>query len=52
MEDYYRDKQSGAIVTEQEMINSVDEDDQLDSFYLIGEFKSRKDAEAYFSLNS
>jgi len=51
MEDYYRDKQSGAIVTEQEMINSVDADDQLDSFYLIGEFESKKDAKSYFELN-
>ena len=44
MVDYYKDKQSGEIVTEQEMLNMVDEDDQLDSFYLIGSFISKDEA--------
>ena len=34
-ETYYKDKQSGRIVTESEMLDMVDDDDQLDSFYLI-----------------
>lgn len=41
MVDYYKDKQSGKIVTEQEMLDMVDENDQLDSFYLIGSFSSK-----------
>jgi hypothetical protein len=43
--EYFKDKQSGEIVTEEEMTGMVDEDDQLDSFYSIGEFKSKEDAE-------
>jgi len=34
-ETYYKDKQSGRIVTESEMLDMVDDDDQLDSFYLV-----------------
>lgn len=34
-ETYYRDKQSGKILTEAEMLDSVDDDDQLDSFYIV-----------------
>jgi len=42
--DFYRDKQSGRVVTESEMLSMVDEDDNLDPFYLIGDFPSRGDA--------
>ena len=41
----YKDKQSGELVTEEEMLDMVDPDDQLDSFYFIGEFKSKEEAE-------
>lgn len=34
-ETYYKDKQSGRIVTESEMLDMVDKDDHLDSFYLV-----------------
>jgi len=34
-ETYYKDKQSGRIVTESEMLDMVDKDDRLDSFYLV-----------------
>jgi len=34
-ETYYKDKQSGRIVTKSEMLDMVDDDDQLASFYLI-----------------
>lgn len=44
LQSYYKDKQSGEIFTEQEMLDSVDKDDNLDSFYLIGEFESKEDA--------
>jgi len=44
MEEYWKDKQSGEVLTEEEMLNSVDEDDQLGSFYSIGEFNSREEA--------
>ena len=51
MKDYYKDKQSGEIFTEQEMLNAVDGDDQLDSFYLIGQFKSKKEAKKSLDKN-
>lgn len=51
METYYKDKQSGEIVTEDEMLAMVDEDDQLDSFYLIGEFESKEEAQKFFEKN-
>lgn len=47
MESYYRDKQSGEILTEEEMLEIVDADDQLDSFYLVGDFESKEDAKAH-----
>jgi hypothetical protein len=43
---FYKDKQSGELVTEEEMLDMVDPDDQLDSFYFIGEFISKEEAEA------
>lgn len=49
MTAYYRDKQSGEILTEEEMLGLVDEDDNLDSFHLIGEFKTLE--EAAFAAN-
>lgn len=49
MEAYYKDKQSGEILTTQEMLDSVDADDQLDSFYLLGEFESKEDATNHFN---
>ena len=42
---FYKDKQSGEILTEDEMLDEVDEDDELGSFYLIGEFRTREEAE-------
>lgn len=51
METYYRDKQSGEIVTEYEMLDMVDEGDQLDSFYLIGDFESADEAKKFFEKN-
>lgn len=47
MKDYYKDKESGDIFTEQEMLEAVDSDDQLNSFYLIGQFKSKKAAKKH-----
>lgn len=44
-EPFYKDKQSGKIISEEEM------DDQLDSFYLIGEFRSKKEAEQWWNAN-
>lgn len=41
---YYKDKQSGEIFTEKEMLEVVDNEDNLDSFYLIGEFESKEEA--------
>ena len=46
LQDYYKDKQSGGVFTEQEMLDAVDDGDQLDSFYLIGQFKSKEEAES------
>jgi len=45
--EFYKDKQSGEILSEEEMLDMVDENDQLDSFYLVGDFNSREEAEAY-----
>ncbi len=45
--EFYKDKQSGEILTEEEMLDMVDGDDELDSFYLIGDFKTREKAEEY-----
>jgi hypothetical protein len=42
--EFYKDKQSGEVVTEDEMLCLVDEDDNLDSFYLIGDFKTKEEA--------
>jgi len=47
MNTYYKDKQSGEIVTEEEMLEMVDGDDQLDSFHKIGDFKDRGEASEY-----
>lgn len=44
MTTYYKDKQSGEILTEEEMLELVDADDQLGSFFLLGDFKSMEDA--------
>lgn len=44
LQDYYKDKQSGEIFTEQEMLEAVDNQDNLDSFYLIGKFESKEEA--------
>ena len=41
---FYRDKQSGEVFTEEEMLDLVEDDDQLDSFYLIGDFKTKEEA--------
>jgi hypothetical protein len=51
LEDYYKDKQSGEIFTEEEMIAAVDEDDNLDSFYLIGQFESKEAAKNSIAAN-
>jgi len=50
--DFYKDKQSGEILTEEEMLNLVDSDDNLDSFYLIGDFETREEAQEAFHKNS
>ena len=47
---FYKDKQSGEVLTEEEMLDLVDGDDNLDSFYLIGDFKTKEEAINY--LNS
>lgn len=47
METYYKDKQSGEIITENEMLELVDCDDQLCSFFLVGDFESIEAAEEY-----
>lgn len=49
--EFYKDKQSGEILTEDEMLNLVDSDDNLDSFYLIGDFETREAAEEAFKKN-
>jgi hypothetical protein len=41
---FYRDKQSGEVFTEEEMLDLVDEGDNLDSFYLIGDFETHEEA--------
>lgn len=49
--EFYKDKQSGEIVTEEEMLDLVDSDDNLDSFYLIGDFETKEEAEEAFINN-
>ena len=49
--EFYKDKQSGEIVNEEEMLDMVDSDDNLDSFYLIGEFETKEEAEEAFINN-
>ena len=49
--EFYKDKQSGEIVTEEEMLNLVDSDDNLDSFYLIGDFDNQEAAREAFDKN-
>ena len=51
METYYRDKQSGEIITEDELLGMVGDGDQLDSFYLIGDFESYDEAKNFFEKN-
>jgi hypothetical protein len=41
---FYRDKQSGEVFTGEEMLDLVDEDDNLNSFYLIGDFETHEEA--------
>lgn len=48
--EFYKDKQSGEVMTEEEMLGLVDEDDNLDSFYLIGDFGTKEEAISH--LNS
>ena len=50
--EFYKDKQSGEIVAEEEMLNLVDSDDNLDSFYLIGDFETKEEAQEAFDKNS
>jgi len=45
--EFYKDKQSGEIFTEEEMLDMVDGDDQLGSFYFVGDFESHEEAESY-----
>ena len=49
--EFYKDKQSGEIVTEEEMLDLTDSDDNLDSFYLIGDFETKEEAEKAFINN-
>jgi len=42
--EFYKDKQSGEVFTEEEMLDLVDEGDNLDSFYLIGDFETHEEA--------
>ena len=49
--EFYKDKQSGEIVNEEEMLDMVDSDDNLDSFYLIGEFETKEEAKEAFINN-
>jgi hypothetical protein len=49
--EFYKDKQSGEIVAEEEMLNLVDSDDNLDSFYLIGDFETKEEAQEAFDNN-
>jgi hypothetical protein len=41
---FYRDKQSGEVLDETELDDVVDMGDNLDSFYLIGDFKTKEEA--------
>ena len=50
--EFYKDKQSGEILTEDEMLDLVDSDDNLDSFYLIGDYETREEAEEAFNKNN
>lgn len=43
---YYKDKQSGEIVTDEEMLDMVDAEDALDSFQKLGDFDSKEAAQA------
>ena len=46
MQTYYKDKQSGEVVSADEMLDMVDPEDALDSFSEIGNFNSKEEAEA------
>ena len=50
--EFYKDKQSGEIVNEEEMLDMVDSDDNLDSFYLIGDFETKEEAKEAFDKNN
>ena len=50
-EDFYKCKKTGELFTEDEMLEQVDLDDNLDSFYLVGTFDSREDAMEYVKKN-
>lgn len=50
--EFYKDKQSGEIVNEEEMLDLVDSDDNLDSFYLIGDFETKEEAQEAFDKNN
>jgi hypothetical protein len=41
---FYKDKQSGEVLDETELDDVVDMGDNLDSFYLIGDFKTKEEA--------
>lgn len=41
---FYKDKQSGEVLDEGELDDVVDMGDNLDSFYLIGDFKTKEEA--------
>lgn len=45
--DFYRCKQSGEVLTEEEVLDTVDDDYELGSFYLIGDFETREEAEQF-----
>jgi hypothetical protein len=45
--EFYRCKQSGEVFAEDEMLDSVDSDDQLDSFYSIGDFETHEEAKQF-----
>lgn len=36
---YYKDKQSGLIVSAEEMLDMTDSNDELDSFYLLSDIE-------------
>jgi hypothetical protein len=38
---YFLDKQSGNILSKEEMLDSIESDDELDSFYYLGDFTER-----------